>query len=245
MSENLSPFYSSLTAEQIEATLVGAVRFNANQTLSSAQKAAARQNIGAGESNTGLIILGFFATLQALIDSLQTLPDAGDAYGIGTPGAYDIYIWDAVHSEWVNNGRLDSGSDVIDDGATSASTAWSSSKVSAELANKQNKITVNGIVKGDGTNLSAAVKGTDYGALSFTVTLPTAGWSGNAQSVSNANFLASGFAYMVAPVSASFAAYGEAGVYADDVSTDGTMTFHCNSTPSSNLSVNVVRVVSA
>ena len=77
----------------------------------------------------------------------------------------------------------------------------------------------------------------------FTVTLASASWSSNAQTVSNAYFVASGYAYIVSPASASFADYGSAQIYADDVSTDGQMTFHCTDVPSSNLTVNVVRVV--
>lgn len=78
---------------------------------------------------------------------------------------------------------------------------------------------------------------------SFTVTLASASWSSLAQTVSNANFVTSGYAYIVSPASASFTAYGEAGIYADDVTTTGQMTFHCSEAPSSNLTVNIVRVV--
>ena len=112
--------------------------------------------------------------------------------------------------------------------------------------NKQNKITANGILKGDGSGgVSAATKGTDYGALAFTVTLAAAGWSSNAQTVSNANFIASGFAYTVAPASGSFADYASAQIYADNVTVAGQMTFHCTTVPSSDLTVNILRGVSA
>lgn len=79
----------------------------------------------------------------------------------------------------------------------------------------------------------------------FTVTLASASWSNNAQTVSNSYFVASGYGYIVSPNSAAFTAYGEAGIYADDVSTDSQMTFHCSDVPSSNLTVNVVRVVAS
>ena len=81
--------------------------------------------------------------------------------------------------------------------------------------------------------------------VSFTVTLTTVGWSSKAQTVSNANFVTSGYAYMVSPVSTSFLDYGTAQIYADDVTTTGQMTFHCEDVPSSALTVNIVRVVSA
>lgn len=78
-------------------------------------------------------------------------------------------------------------------------------------------------------------------AVSFTVTLTAAGWSGNAQTVSNSNFAASGYAYTVAPASGSFAAYASAVIYADDVTEAGEMTFHCGETPTEDLAVNILR----
>lgn len=78
-------------------------------------------------------------------------------------------------------------------------------------------------------------------ALSFTVTLTAAGWSGNAQTVSNSKFVTSGYAYTVCPAGDSFASYAEAVIYADDVTTAGKMTFHCNEAPTANLTVNILR----
>ena len=78
--------------------------------------------------------------------------------------------------------------------------------------------------------------------VAFTVTLPSASWTSNAQTVSNTNFIASGYAYIVSPVSSSFADYAAAVIYADDVSTTGQMTFHCSDVPTSNLTVNIVRI---
>lgn len=79
---------------------------------------------------------------------------------------------------------------------------------------------------------------------SFTVTLSSGLWSNNIQTVSNANFLASGFGYIVAPASGSFIDYAAASIYADNVTTDGNMTFHCARLPVSNLTVNIMRMVS-
>lgn len=78
-------------------------------------------------------------------------------------------------------------------------------------------------------------------AVSFTVTLTAAGWSGNAQTVSNSKFVTSGYAYTVCPAGDSFASYAEAVIYADDVTTAGKMTFHCNEAPTANLTVNILR----
>lgn len=78
-------------------------------------------------------------------------------------------------------------------------------------------------------------------AVSFTVTLTAAGWSGNAQSVSDDKFLVSGYAYTVCPAGDSFTNYAEATIYADNVTTAGKMTFHCSETPAENLTVNILR----
>ena len=58
-----------------------------------------------GEPGSGFKVLGYYATESAL-SAAVTNPAAGDAYGIGTSEPYDIYIWDGVNHEWVNNGAL-------------------------------------------------------------------------------------------------------------------------------------------
>ena len=82
-------------------------------------------------------------------------------------------------------------------------------------------------------------------SVAFTVSLTAAGWVDNAQTISNANFLSAGYAYTVAPASGSFADYADAMVYADDVTADGQMVFHCDSAPTADLTVNIVRMVTA
>ena len=82
-------------------------------------------------------------------------------------------------------------------------------------------------------------------SVAFTVTLTAAGWSDNVQTISNEKFLSAGYAYTVAPASISFADFADAMVYADDVTTDGQMVFHCDSAPTADLTVNVVRMVTA
>ena len=79
-------------------------------------------------------------------------------------------------------------------------------------------------------------------AVAFTVTLSASGWSGNAQTVSDARFLTGDYAYSVAPDSGSFAAYGESVIYADNVTTAGKMQFHCGEVPTAALTVNILRM---
>ena len=78
-------------------------------------------------------------------------------------------------------------------------------------------------------------------ADSFTVTLTAAGWSADTQTVSDSRFIASGYAYTVCPAGDSFKDYAEAMIYADNVTTAGRMSFHCDVTPTKNLTVNILR----
>ena len=82
-------------------------------------------------------------------------------------------------------------------------------------------------------------------SVDFTVTLTAAGWADNVQTISDARFVSTGYAYTVAPASISFANYADAMVYADDVTTNGQMVFHCDSAPTADLTVNIVRMVTA
>ena len=82
-------------------------------------------------------------------------------------------------------------------------------------------------------------------SVAFTVTLTAAGWSDNVQTISDARFVSTGYAYTVAPASVSFADYAEAMIYADDVTADGQMMSHCDSAPTADLTVNILRMVTA
>lgn len=101
----MADYNSSLTGDQIEQTLMGAVLSNKEQRLTEEQKAQARKNIGAGTSDSGLRILGYYQTADQMAASVAN-PKAGDAYAVGIAAPYDIYIWDAVHRSWVNNGNI-------------------------------------------------------------------------------------------------------------------------------------------
>ena len=78
-------------------------------------------------------------------------------------------------------------------------------------------------------------------SLDIPITLEAASWSNNTQTVNNVNIIATGCRYFISPSSISRSAYIQADIYADDVSTNGSMTFHCSSTPATDISVYVVR----
>ena len=58
-----------------------------------------------GDTGSGFKVLGYYAS-QAALAAAHPTAEAGSAYGVGTAEPYDIYIWDAVGSRWVNNGPL-------------------------------------------------------------------------------------------------------------------------------------------
>lgn len=101
----MADYNSSLTGQQIEDVLTGAVVYNKRLVLTEEQKERARKNIGAGTSDTGLRILGYYATADAMAAAVLS-PKAGDAYAVGTAAPYDIYIWDGINRRWVNNGNI-------------------------------------------------------------------------------------------------------------------------------------------
>ena len=53
----------------------------------------------------GFTILGYYDNIEALNAAVEA-PKAGEMYGIGTAAPYDIYVWDAVGGQWVNNGAI-------------------------------------------------------------------------------------------------------------------------------------------
>jgi len=70
--------------------------------------------------------------------------------------------------------------------------------------------------------------------VGITVTLPAANWSGGTQVVSSQSLLAdSNYWYIVC---------SGGDVKADDITTNGQMTFRCDTTPESDLTVNILRL---
>lgn len=59
-----------------------------------------------GETGSGFKVLGYYDTKAALDAAQKATASAGDAYGVGTAEPYDIYIFDGITGEFVNNGPL-------------------------------------------------------------------------------------------------------------------------------------------
>ena len=80
-----------------------ALRADGAQLRVFAEKAAAA--VQKGDPGKDFKILGYFETLAAL-EAAVPAPDAGDAYGVGAAAPYDIYIYDGIGLDWVNNGSI-------------------------------------------------------------------------------------------------------------------------------------------
>ena len=101
----MADFQSTLTAQEIEKVLTGAVLFNSNTKLSEAQKAQARANIGATPYGEGIKIVSHFDTVEEL-KSMVAQPMPGDAYSVGSKLPYNLYIYDSLASEWKDYGAI-------------------------------------------------------------------------------------------------------------------------------------------
>lgn len=136
----------------------------------------------------------------------------------------------------------DSGGNVALTGTQIPQSNDDPTSLSTVISGKQAKITVSGLLKGNGSGgVSAAVAGTDYQSpvKSATVTLSANAWSGNSQTINIPNVTA-GSLVTVAPVptAQNRTAYLEAGVYCSAQGA-GTLTFVCEDVPSVSLNVNI------
>lgn len=95
-----------------------------------------------------------------------------------------------------------------------------------------------GLLKGDGTAISAAVAGSDYAApyRKGTLTLAAALWADNAQTVT-VSALTDADDVTVSPKPDSFDAYCAAGIRCDSQS-GNTLTFLCDTVPEKDINVN-------
>lgn len=86
-------------AEQIDA--------KAAQALLTAQavKAAADAGKFNGRDGKSFEIKGYYASVTALEEGVPK-PAPGDAYCVGSTAPYDVYIYDGVSGEWINNGTI-------------------------------------------------------------------------------------------------------------------------------------------
>lgn len=94
-----------LEAAAVEANIVGAVAFNQTQLRSEAEKAQARENIGASPFGMGIKIISHYDTLAEL-EAAVTTPKAGDAYSVGAEIPYSLYVFDFYNEVWRDYGPI-------------------------------------------------------------------------------------------------------------------------------------------
>ena len=147
-------------------------------------------------------------------------------------------------SEDISLTAADVGADATGTATSAVSNHNSSSSAhSAQFGNKQDNITVSGMLKGTGTSVVAATAGTDYAspALPRTVTLGVAAWTG-AEAPFQQTVSVSGATdtnvKVVSPATASVDEYASCGVKAASEGA-GTITFACTTVPENDLIVNV------
>ena len=163
-------FQSSLLAQEMEDTWTGTVRFNAEQGLTEAQKAQARENIGAVPFGSFLKILGHFDTVAEL---QATAPqNVGDDYSVGATTPYNLYIYDGLREEWKDYGQIrttDISARYVENQVIAVS-AWGQDVASLAGYSYKAQITVSGATENDfpivAFNQSDAVSG-NFAPLSF------------------------------------------------------------------------------
>lgn len=163
-------FQSSLLAQEMEDTWTGTVRFNAEQGLTEAQKAQARENIGAVPFGSFLKILGHFDTVAELQASAPQ--NVGDAYSVGTTTPYNLYIYDGLREEWRDYGQIrttDISTRYVENQVIAVS-AWVQDVASLAGYSYKAQITVSGATENDfpivAFNQGDAVSG-NFAPLSF------------------------------------------------------------------------------
>lgn len=77
----------------------------------------------------------------------------------------------------------------------------------------------------------------------ITLTLPSAGWSNAAQTIQNGFFLADNNCwYFICPDESCYEQAIAAGVQADNITVNGKITFRCETTPASDLTIHILRL---
>lgn len=85
-----------------------------------------------------------------------------------------------------------------------------------------------------------------YGTTSvenFTITIPVSAWDEGTCTITDSRIRSGDeYTYLVGPADTSYTAYNESGIHADDVTTEGGMTFHASETPTVEISVDICKM---
>ncbi len=97
-------FQSALFASEMDAAWLNSVRYDKDQDLSEAEKAQARNNLGAAAFGSILKILGHYNTVEVLQANGEQ--KTGNAYSVGTVVPYKLYIFDGSTESWLDYGYI-------------------------------------------------------------------------------------------------------------------------------------------
>ena len=152
-----------------------------------------------GQQGKGFKVLGYYATLAALKSGVLN-PETGDTYGVGTSEPYDIYIYDSISLDWVNNGPLQGAQGDKGDAATvtvgSTTTGEPGTQANVTNSGTNKDAVLNFTIPAgkdgkDGEDGYTPVKGKDYfdgedgAAATITIGTVTTGAAGTNASVTN------------------------------------------------------------
>lgn len=161
-------------------------------------------------------------------------------------GDYDVFA--IGYNE--DTGIMSSWSNVVEISITSGDTNWSPAPISIPMS-LADLTDVNLVALLNAQSLrynstSGKWENADMGDV-LTVTLLVANWTGAAvpytQTISLAGIIAAGYSYVVTPDDDSWYTYGACGIYMEDPTTDGSITFNATSAmPAVALTVNILKV---
>jgi hypothetical protein len=123
-------------------------------------------------------------------------------------------------------------------GAIATTTYYGVTKLSSSVTSTSTSVAANCAAVKTAYDLAAAKAA--KGNL-LTVTLTASGWTDSQQTVTDEALVASGYGYIVTPDPASYASYAAAGVRAQNVTTDGSISFVCSKTPTVDLTVSILK----
>lgn len=88
-------------------TVAEQLDYKATSAMSMANEVKTKADNGEfdGKDGKSLTVVGYFDTYQELVDNI-TEPVVGEMYGVGEEAPYDLYLYDFVNLEWVNNGMI-------------------------------------------------------------------------------------------------------------------------------------------
>ena len=203
-----------------------------------------------GQDGTSFTIRARYDTLDDLLAAHPT-GTLGDAYAVGFTEDNVVYIW-SEDGTWTSIGRMQGPKgDKGDTGETGpqgpqGEKGEKGDKGDTGAAGAKGEKGDKGDTGAAGAQGAQGEKGEKGdpgpGANEITATLTADGWSNGFQTVQDAALVASGYGYIVTPAPDSYGAYAASMVYADAVTVDGEITFHCEDAPTDALTVSIMKI---